>query len=139
MRREKQYHVLSSSDGIGDQLIFDVLNDCIDQSRVCRPTINYTPGDGSSRLHFLRSPLSFKSCSPLPQLIQGTAGGRARILWILRECDSSSSITISEPVRQQSIIHLLRQWICVSEREIWLVWGCLRRGFIENLAHCRAL
>jgi hypothetical protein len=64
MRREEQHNILSSLLRVFRKLSLDVLGKSLDQSTVVRPTVDYTPGNGT--VTGLLVGLAFKPVPPLP-------------------------------------------------------------------------
>jgi len=83
--------------------------------------------------------LALEPLPPFPQLVQAAAGRRARILWVLREGDSSAALAVAEAIGEQPVVHLLREGVRVPERHVRLVRGGLRRDLVQDLAHLRRL
>jgi len=72
------------------------------------------------------TPVYVSELAVLPiQLVQATTCCTAAILWVLRECNRTL-----DAVRLHLFRCFVRQGICITKRDIGLVWGGLRAKLI---------
>lgn len=139
MGREQQDDVLPPLFRVGGQSSLNVLGKCLDQAGVSWPAINDTPLDSAGLVDFFTRTLGLESLAPLPELVDGAAGGAARVLGVLGEGDGPSSFASSKAVVEHFLIRVLGQGVCVAEHDVRFVRGGLGRDLIKDLAHFRAL